>query len=257
MSRIATLLLALLAALALTAGPAAARDSHAPAGARGDWLPSDVWVMSSWLPYDEARLESLLHVTRQDLDAWLDDHRSLGELAARHGHPDRRRLAALLVAPRAADHRGTPLATLRARALDTLTQPHLARHLLFHVYHSHQLPRHARQVFGVSTAGYLRLRDRGRTPRRIAAAGGLSVRSLHGRLHAFFADRARRGVAAGAISPREARDLLAVQDAGLDAYIDRSYRTSAQQACYAGQHHHDGGHDSRECPGTGGQMDMS
>lgn len=42
--------------LLLLAAPASANgaDSHAPHGARLDWLPTDTWVMSGWLPYDES-----------------------------------------------------------------------------------------------------------------------------------------------------------------------------------------------------------
>src|SRR4051794_41398090 len=77
----------ILAALLALLVPITARaaDSHAPKGARGDWLPRTEWVMSSWLPYDEARLYALLDTDRAEVDAWLDDHRSLGDLAHRHG----------------------------------------------------------------------------------------------------------------------------------------------------------------------------
>ena len=53
--RLRLLLPALIALLLLPAAGAHAADSHAPHGARLDWLPSDEWVMSGWLPYDEAR----------------------------------------------------------------------------------------------------------------------------------------------------------------------------------------------------------
>jgi len=47
-------LLTLLILMVLAAVPVAAQatDSHAPKGARGDWLPDDEWAMSQWLPYD-------------------------------------------------------------------------------------------------------------------------------------------------------------------------------------------------------------
>src|SRR3954462_13176433 len=75
-------------------------DSGAPAHAPAHWLPPEAWVYNHWLPYDETRLYRLLGVTRRGL--WLqlrDDHRTLAQLAARHGWPDPRRLAAALVAP--------------------------------------------------------------------------------------------------------------------------------------------------------------
>jgi hypothetical protein len=74
------LLLLALTALLIVPAAAQAADSHAPHGARLDWLPSDEWVMSAWLPYDEARLHALLHTDRAQVDAWLDDHRTLGQL---------------------------------------------------------------------------------------------------------------------------------------------------------------------------------
>jgi hypothetical protein len=46
------LLLLTLAALAAVPVAAHATDSHAPKGARGDWLPPDEWAMSQWLPVD-------------------------------------------------------------------------------------------------------------------------------------------------------------------------------------------------------------
>ena len=51
--------------LALLPAAAQAADSHAPKGARGDWLPRSEWVMSSWTPFDEARLYALLRTDRR------------------------------------------------------------------------------------------------------------------------------------------------------------------------------------------------
>ena len=159
--------------LVLAAVPVAAQatDSHAPRGARGDWLPSDEWAMSQWLPYDEATLDHLLHTDRDELASWLNDQRTLGQLARRRGFRDQRALARRLVAARADHPRGARRRVLEQRALDTLTQAHLARHVLFHIYHSPAVGTAARRVFGVSPAHYRALRDRGLSPRRIAAAG--------------------------------------------------------------------------------------
>src|SRR4051795_4366928 len=138
MERMKTLrpLLALLAALVLGAVPAAAHaaDSHAPHGARGDWLPSDEWVMSQWLPYDEATLDHLLRTDRDELAAWLDDRRTLGQLARRRGFHDTRALARRLVAARGGHLSAARRRTLERRALDTLTQAHLPPHVLFHIF---------------------------------------------------------------------------------------------------------------------------
>src|ERR1700750_1331813 len=99
MTRTITLILLALVALSLPARALAA-DSHAPKGARGDWLPRNEWVMSSWLPYDETRLYHLLGAARATVDGWLDDHRTLGALAQRHGVHSLRDFAGRLVATR-------------------------------------------------------------------------------------------------------------------------------------------------------------
>src|SRR4051794_28701835 len=145
MTRSIALILLALTVLALPARALAA-DSHAPKAARGDWLPGDEWVMSSWLPYDEARLYALTHTDRAEVDAWLDDHRSLGALARRHGAHSLPPRAAGLGAPRHVSPARRRV--LRARALDTLTQPHLARHVFFHIFHTPAVAGGARGVFG-------------------------------------------------------------------------------------------------------------
>ena len=96
------LLLATLALFITAPTAAQAADTHAPKGARGDWLPRSEWVMSSWLPFDEARLYDVLDTDRAELAVWLNDRRTLGEFAARRGLRDRGALAAKLVAPRLA-----------------------------------------------------------------------------------------------------------------------------------------------------------
>src|SRR3954470_19772496 len=75
-------LAALLAAVVPTATGAA--DTHAPKGARLDWLPTDAWVMSAWLPFDEDRLDVVVKTDRDELGTWLDDHRTLLQLARAH-----------------------------------------------------------------------------------------------------------------------------------------------------------------------------
>jgi len=225
----------LLALLVLAAVPVAAHatDSHAPRGARGDWLPSDEWVMSQWLPYDEATLNHLLHTNRDELAAWLDDHRTLGRLARERGFKDQHALARRLVAARGDHPRGARRRVLERRALDTLTQAHLARHVLFHIYHSPAVGRSAERLFGVSSARYKAQRDSGRSPRRIAAAGGRSETQLRASLLRLFAERGRRAVRSGAMSPRQARTLLSEQTGAVDAFMRRPYRTTDQQRDYA------------------------
>jgi hypothetical protein len=234
--RLLTAVLAVLAG-ALTAAPAHATDSHAPAGARADWLPSAEWVMSSWLPYDETRLDALLRTDRAELSHWLDDRRSLGDLARRRGWRDLDRLAGALVAPRRGQVSVATFRALRRHARDTLTQPHLARHVLFHVFHTSALVTAAPRVFGMSPARFRTLRDTGMSPQRIAARGTLPAAELHVRLDAFFVGRARRAVATRATSGAQAAHLLDLQRTDLARFVRSTYRTPAQQARFACQIH--------------------
>jgi hypothetical protein len=215
--------------------PAAAQgaDSHAPKGARGDWLPRSEWVMSSWAPFDEARLYGLLDTDRRELAAWLDDRRTLGQLAARRGFRDQRALAERLVAPRLRTATRAMKRTLRQRSRDMLSQAHLARHVLFHVYHTPAIPRHAQEIFGMSPQRYRAMRDTGTTPLMIAARGGRTLAAATGALRTILAKRADQGVRSGAMSRRQAQALFAEQQAGLAAYMRRHYRTTAQQAAFA------------------------
>jgi hypothetical protein len=222
--------------LVLAAGPASAAlaaDSHAPKGARGDWLPTSEWVMSSWLPFDEARLYDVLHTDRAELATWLNDRRTLGQLAARHGVRDQRRLADTLVAPRLRTASPAMRRTLRARALDMVTQAHLARHVLFHIYHTPAIPRHAQEIFGMAPRAYRALRDSGWTPMRIAAAGHRSLAASRSALRSILVRRGDQAVRIGAMSRRQANAMLAHQDAGLDRYMRTRYRTPSQQAAFA------------------------
>jgi hypothetical protein len=225
-------LLAAVAVLALFPSVAAAADSHAPKGARGDWLPRSEWVMSSWAPFDEARLYSVLHTDRQTVAAWLDDHRTLGQLAAEHGHRNARALAEKLVAPRLRTASPAMRRTLRQRSRDMLSQAHLARHVLFHIYHTPAIPRHAQEIFGMSSARYRTMRDGGSTPVRIAARGGRTLDASREALRTILAKRDDQGVRSGAMSTRQAQALFAEQQAGLNAYMQRHYRTPSQQVAF-------------------------
>ena len=234
MTRLRPVLIVLtLVGLAAVPVAAHATDSHAPRGARGDWLPADEWAMSQWLPYDEATLDHLLHTNRGELASWLNDQRTLGALARKRGFHDMRGLARRLVAARADHPTGARRRMLERRALDTLTQAHLARHVLFHIYHSPAVASSANRLFGVSKARYKTLRDRGLSPRRIAAAGGRTQAQLRASLLAMLAERGRHAVRIGAMSPRQARTLLAEQRGTVDAFMLRPYRTTDQQRDYA------------------------
>src|SRR3954447_6364499 len=167
-------ILTLLVLAILAAVPVAARatDSHAPKGARGDWLPAHEWVMSQWLPYDEVTLDHLLHTNRDEFATWLDDRRTLGQLARKRGFRSQRALAKRLVAARGGHMSPALRRTPERRAPHTLTpaprappvpltQAPAARHVLFHVYHSPAVTTSAHRLFGVSSAHYKQLRNRG------------------------------------------------------------------------------------------------
>jgi hypothetical protein len=230
------LLLLLAAAFSVAALPvtgAGAADTHAPKGARLDWLPSDEWVMSAWLPFDEARLDAVVGTDHDELAGWLDDHRTLAQLAARHGvRGSVTTLAHRLVAPRLAHVPRRMRPVLESRARTVLTQAHLSRHVLFHVFHTPAIPGHARAIFGVSPARFRQLRDSALTPVAIGARGGKSAAHVQGALWALLVRRAARGVALHATSRAQADRLLAEQKAQLPLYVGRAFRTPEQQVAF-------------------------
>jgi hypothetical protein len=223
-------LLTLLAFAAVLIPTARAADTNAPKGARLDWLPTDTWVMSGWMPFDEARLDAVLKTDHDELVSWLDDHRTLMALARKHGiGGSTARLAHTLVAPRLAHVRPAMRPVLEHRARMMLTQAHLSRHVIFHVFHTPAIPRNARAIFGVSPARFRTLRDSAMTPLAIGARGGRSAAHVRGALWAVLVARADRGVRVGAMSSVEARHLLAEQKAQLAVYVGRAFRTPEQQ----------------------------
>ncbi|HET6508200.1 MAG TPA: hypothetical protein VFG42_15520 [Baekduia sp.] len=233
-SRIA-LLIVLLAAVtaALPASGAGAADTHAPKGARLDWLPTSEWVMSAWMPFDEARLDTVVKTDHDQLVTWLDDHRTLLDLAHAHGVTgSASALAHRLVAPRLPHVSRAMRPVLERRARDMLTQAHLSRHVIFHVFHTPAIPEHARAIFGMSPARFRSLRDSGISPIAIGAKAGKSPAHVRGALWSLLVARADRGVAAGAMSRVEADHLLTEQKAQLAVYVNRSFRTPEQQVAF-------------------------
>ena len=226
------LLLLVLAALLIVPAAAQAADSHAPHGARLDWLPRDEWVMSSWLPYDEARLYELVHSDRAEVDAWLDDHRTLAQLARKRGWTSQRNLARALVAPRLKDVRPAMRAVLERRALETLTQGHLSNHVIFHVFHTPAIADHAKTLFGLRPATFRHLRDSGLSPAVIAQRGGRTRAGAQARIAAVLKARGQRAVSLGAMSRVQAKALYAEQMAALPAFMAHTYRTPSQQVSF-------------------------
>jgi hypothetical protein len=226
------LLLLSLTALLIVPAAAQAADSHAPHGARLDWLPRDEWVMSSWLPYDEARLYELVHSDRAEVDAWLDDHRTLGQLARRRGWTSQRKLARALVAPRLKSVRPAMRGVLERRALETLTQGHLSNHVIFHVFHTPAIADHAPTIFGVRPATFRHLRDSALSPTAIAQGGGRTRAGAQARVAAVLKARGARAVRLGAMSRAQAKALYAEQLASLPAFMGHTYRTPSQQVSF-------------------------
>jgi hypothetical protein len=234
-SRLALPLLAvlLLAASLLPAVGAGAADSHAPRGARLDWLPGDEWVMSAWLPFDEARMDAVLRTDRDELQTWLDDHRTLAQLARAHGAGgSTAALAHRLVAPRLPRVPAAMRPVLERRARTMLTQAHLSRHVLFHVFHTPAIPNAAPAIFGVSPARFRALRDAGGSPHAIGEQGGRSVAHVRGALWSVLVARADRGVRAGAMSRAQADRLLGLQREQLAVYVEHTFRTPEQQIAF-------------------------
>jgi hypothetical protein len=229
-------LLVLLAFVLLAAavpGTASAADSHAPKGARLDWLPSDEWVMSGWLPFDEARLDAVVKTDHAELTTWLDDHRTLEQLAHEHGvQGSAATLARRLLAPRLAQVRPAMRPVLQRRAQDVLTQAHLSRHVIFHVFHTPAIPHAAKGIFGMSPTRFRRLRDGGRSPVAIGAVGHRSAAHVKGALWALLRQRAAHGVSLGATSRAQADARLAEQHHQLYLYVNRTFRTPDQQVAF-------------------------
>ena len=203
------LVLAVLVAVA-AAAPAAAQDDQAPKGALPHWLPSEQWVYQHWLPYDEGRLYALLGSSRGAVWRHLRDDAAhdLAQLARRRGMQPST-LARRLVAPRARQTSAARARRLRSRALRTLTQGHLAQHILFHSLHQSAVPRRARFIFGTAgTEDYLRLRRAELSPLQIGRLHGRSDARVRARVIATLRAEGRRGVRNGSFSARQAAILL-------------------------------------------------
>ncbi len=220
--------------LMLAASPVArAADSHAPRGARADWLPQAEWVMSSWLPYDEVRLERLVHTSRAELSHWLDDRRSLGALGRRRGWRTNDALARALLAPRSRLASPVLRRRLLRRAVATLTQPHLARHVFFHIFHTPAIPDDARQLLSITPPAFRALRDGGLSPLAMAALAGRAPDDLAGSLDALLVRRARRAIATRSSTAAQAGRLLQLQRDAMQTYLAHTYRTPDEQFTFA------------------------
>src|SRR3954452_6936132 len=198
-------------------------DSDAPANAPAHWLPPEAWVYNHWLPYDETRLYTLLGITRVGLWEQLrDDHRTLAQLAARHGWPDPRRLAAALTEAQAATVGAARAKVLEERALRTITQGHLAQHLFFHSLHQFGIASEAPAIFGVSDIEFRRLRRAELSPLAIARLHDRSPGEVEARAIAVLRERARTGVGGRETPKAQADRLLRRQISQLPRWLDQA-----------------------------------
>ena len=86
-----------------------------------------------------------------------------------------RALAAALVAPRRGAVGSDKARELESRAVQTLTQGHLAQHILLHSLHQDAVPDRARTIFGTpNTDRFQRLRRLDVSPLQIARMNGRS-----------------------------------------------------------------------------------
>jgi Tol biopolymer transport system component/plastocyanin len=195
-------------------------DSEAPVTAPAHWLPPEDWVYNHWLPYDEGRLYAVLGVTRGQIWRQLrDDRHNLAQLAAARGWSDPAKLATALVAPRAGDVTPAALATLRRRALRTLTQGHLSQHLLFHSLHQFAIPSEAPEIFGVTDAVFRQLRRVEQSPLEIGRLQGRSPSRIQTLSSGVLRERVRFGTDTGATSERQGRLLLRRQLSQLPRWL--------------------------------------
>ena len=212
---------------AVQASPPArsSQDSLAPAGAGRRWLPCEDWAMFHWVPYDETRLFAMLRLDRAAVERWLerDDIHTLAQLARRRGL-DPRSVADELVAAWAGDASEGQRTVLRDRALRTLTQGHLAQHVLFHFAHYPAVALRARAVFGMGPLAYQRYRLAGWTPLEIARRGGRSPSRVAALSEQVLRAGAARGVETSATPPAQAELFLVLQRQNRGAWLRQRIR---------------------------------
>lgn len=219
---VATLLAAAACTGLLQTPGARAHDSLAPPGAGHTWLPKEGWVKRHWLPFDERQLTQRLDIGDRELEVYLyDDHRPLADLATARGI-DLARLSDELMAPWGLPPSDPNYALLHDRTERILTQPHLAQHVFFHVYHGHMVSHDPQSAFGFpDTASVRALRHSGLTAIEIAQRGGVTSSQLRATLLEYFHDEADAGIASGLAWPAESRRILARQIASLDCWMSR------------------------------------
>ena len=203
-----------------TAAGAKSTDSEAPPAAPPHWLPPEAWVYNHWLPYDEGRLYKLLRADRGDIWRQLrDDRHNIAELARTRGWRDPAKLAEALIAPRERGLTSGQIRDLRRTALRTLTQGHLAQHVLFHSLHQFAIPSEAPSIFGVTDAEFRVLRRGEQSPLEIGRLHGRSPGRIEQLSAAVLRERVRAGVRSKAMTARQGRVLLARQLSQLPRWL--------------------------------------
>ena len=170
----------------------------------------------------DAPLRPARHHARRLWEQLRDDHRSLAQLASRHGWPDPRKLATALTAPEAAKVGPARAKLLRERALRTITQGHLAQHLFFHSLHQFGIASEAPAIFGVTDVEFRRLRRAELSPLAIARLHGRSPGQVEALAIAVLRERAQTGVRGHAIPPAQADRLLRRQLSQLPRWLDQA-----------------------------------
>jgi Tol biopolymer transport system component len=206
----------------LAAAPASAQDSLAPKGAPKYWLPSEQWVKLLWLPYDEARLYRLIGHDRGYVFRWVRDEKTLARLAARRGWTADT-LADALVEPRRSELGERRFAVVRERAERTLTQGHLAQHLLFHALHQTAVPERASEIFGTRTREqFLRLRRAEMSPLHIGELNGRSRVEMTRATVQTLREAAELGVREGTLTRRQSAVMLDRQLRSVPRWLGQS-----------------------------------
>jgi hypothetical protein len=211
----------LAAACLMTLAPeAGGHDGLAPPGARHDWLPDEDWIARHWLPFDERSLTARLGIRSRELEAYLyDDHRSLADLAHARGL-DVGALRDELVAPWRPIVDTTRYELLRDRTDRVLTQPHLAQHVFFHLFHGSAVAHKPQAAFGLPAETVRQLRLGGLTPVEIAQRGGVSKEALRASMLHFLHLEHDEGILRNVAWPAESHRILLRQTARLDCWLD-------------------------------------
>jgi hypothetical protein len=211
-----------LAALLLCVVPAQAHDSMAPRDAKHAWLPADDdWVMQHWMPFDEARLYDALDIDNLGLERWLrNDHHTIAQLAARKGLTADA-LTDQLIEPRRGTVPDDQLAVLRERTMRTMTQGHLAQHVLFHYFHGSYALENTQKIFGVDRKTYKRLRLAGATPFQIGRRGGRTPAQVDRGMRGILRYGADLGVSNESQTPAQAAYMLRRRRALLPCFLRR------------------------------------